>query len=316
MSDMQWTSDGKKMFEKLMSAVPDAMRDMIKPKLLELLAGKAAGKPVTGEIVTRMVKEDLPEPQKSAIMQTLGIKKPAGEKVKKKKTEHVSEEVPQTKAQGEWEGSSQSMFELMIQEVPEALRDVFRGKLMDVLRQKAKGGHYKEGHIVEIVNEIVPEPFKSNILKGFSTMGGGVDVKEVEGIIDGFPDGQESLISILHAIQNQLGYIPEEALKIVSQKKDIFLSTLYKLVTSYQAFRVELPKECMVTVCNGTGCHVKGSGVIIKRLEKELSESDSQITLEKVRCMGCCDLSPAIMVNGEVYGGPDAQVKISEVLEE
>ena len=315
MSDMQWTSDGKKMFEKLMSAVPDAMRDMIKPKLLELLAGKAAGKPVTGELVTRMVKEDLPEPQKSAIMQTLGIKKPAGEKVKKK-AKTAAQEVPQAKAQGEWEGSSQSMFELMIQEVPEALRDVFRGKLMDVLRQKAKGGHYKEGHIVEIVNEIVPEPFKSNILKGFSTMGGGVDVKAVEGIIDGFPGGQESLISILHAIQNQLGYIPEEALKIVSQKKDIFLSTLYKLVTSYQAFRVELPKEYMVTVCNGTGCHVKGSGAIIKRLEKELSESDSQITLEKVRCMGCCDLSPAIIVNGEVYGGPDAQAKISEVLEE
>ena len=60
MPDMQWKPDGTKMFEKLMSAVPDAMRDMIKPKLLELLAAKAAGKPVTGEVVTRMVQDDLP----------------------------------------------------------------------------------------------------------------------------------------------------------------------------------------------------------------------------------------------------------------
>ena len=168
MSDIKWMTDGTKMFEKLMNAVPEAMRDMIKPKLLELLSGKAAGKPVSGEIVTRVVQEDLPEPQRSAIMQAMGIKKAAGEKAKKKaKTAPVLEKAPQAAAQGAWEGSSESMFELMIHEVPEALRDVFRGKLMDVLGQKAKGGPYKEGHIVEIVNEIVPEPFKSNILNFF-----------------------------------------------------------------------------------------------------------------------------------------------------
>ena len=139
MSDIKWMPDGIKMFEKLMNAVPEAMRDMIKPKLLELLSGKAAGKPVTGEIVTRMVQEDLPEPQKSAIMQAMGIKKTDGGNVKKKeKTVPAPKKAPQAVAQGVWEGSSESMFELMIHEVPEALRDVFRGKLMDVLGQKAK----------------------------------------------------------------------------------------------------------------------------------------------------------------------------------
>ena len=316
MSDIKWMPDGTKMFEKLMNAVPEAMRDMIKPKLLELLSGKAAGKPVTGEIVTRMVQEDLPEPQKSAIMQAMGIKKTDGGNVKKKeKTVPAPKKAPQAVAQGVWEGSSESMFELMIHEVPEALRDVFRGKLMDVLGQKAKGGPYKEGHIVEIVNEIVPEPFKSNILKGFSTMGG-VDSKAVEKIIDAFPGGQESIISMLHAIQTQFGYIPEAALRMVSQKKGIFLSTLYRLVTSYRSFRTESPGEHTVNVCNGTGCHVNGGGSILKEIEKKMSEGDSQITLEKVRCLGCCDLSPAVMVDGEVYGGPDAQAKLSEILGE
>ena len=312
MSDIKWMPDGTKRFEKLMNAVPEAMRDMIKPKLLELLSAKAAGKPVTGEIVTRVVREDLPEPQKSGIMQAMGIKKAAGEKAKKKAK---TAPAPEKAAQGAWEGSSESMFELMIHEVPEALRDVFRVKLMDVLGQKAKGGPYKEGHIVEIVNDIVPEPFKSNILKGFSTMGG-VDSKAVEKIIDAFPGGQESVISMLHAIQNQFGYIPEAALRMVSQKKGIFLSTLYRLVTSYQSFRTESPGEHTVNVCNGTGCHVNGGGSILKEIEKKMSEGDSQITLEKVRCLGCCDLSPAVMVDGEVYGGPDAQAKVSEILGE
>ncbi len=78
MSDLKWAPDGTKMFEKLMNAVPEAMRDMVKPQLLQFLTAKAAGKPVTGEVVTRMVQEDLPEPQKSMILQALGIAKPAG----------------------------------------------------------------------------------------------------------------------------------------------------------------------------------------------------------------------------------------------
>ena len=145
---------------------------------------------------------------------------------------------------------------------------------------------------------------------------GGVDSKAVEKIIDAFPGGQESIMSMLHAIQTQFGYVPEAALRMISQKKGIFLSTLYRLVTSYQSFRTDSPRKHTVSVCNGTGCHVNGSGSILKEIEKKMSEGDSQITLEKVRCLGCCDLSPAVMVDGDVYGGPDAQAKVSEILGE
>ncbi len=315
MSDLKWAPDGKRMFEKLMNAVPEAMRDMVKPQLLQFLAAKASGKPVTNEIVTRMVQEDLPEPQKSVIMQALGIEKPSEKKPDKTEVPPSEGGTVKLSMEDKWEGNSQSMFDRMIQEVPEALRDIFRGKLMDILKQKAKGGAYKEAHITEIVNEIVPEPFKSNIIKAFSTIGG-VDVSAVEGIIDSIPGGQETLITVLHAIQSQYGYIPEEALQVVSQKKGVFMSTLYRLVSSYQAFRTEAPKKFLVSICEGTGCHVNGSGTLLKKLEEKSAGIDSQITLEKVRCLGCCDLSPAVKVNGEVYGGPDAQAKISEILGE
>jgi NADH-quinone oxidoreductase subunit E len=292
------------------------MRDMVKPQLLKLLAAKSSGKPVTAHVVTRMVQEDLPEPQKGMIMQALGIKKPAEKKIEKEKAPTpAAGDTAQLKGQEVWEGSSKSMFEQMIKEVPESLRDVFRGKLMDILRQKAKGGPYQESYVTEIVNEIVPEPFKSNIIKAFVTMGG-VDVDVVEGIVASFPGGQESLTAILHALKNKFGYIPEEALRVVSQKKGVFLSTLYRLVTSFQAFPTASPKKYTVSVCNGTGCHLKGSGSMLKKLEDTISANDVPITLEKVRCLGCCDLSPAVLVNGEVYGGPDAQAKISEMLGE
>ena len=237
--------------------------------------------------------------------------------IKKKtaKKEAAPAPVSQASAAGEWTGKSQAMFERMLQEVPEALRGIFRGKLTQVLAQKAKGGPFAEGHVVEIVNEMVPEPFKSNILKAFSTMGD-IDMNVVEEILKKYPGGQETLISILHAIQEQCGYIPQEALIMVSQKKGVFLSTLYRLVTSYKAFRTTPPKKHTVTVCNGTGCHVKGGNPVLRELEKKVSANGSQITLEKVRCLGCCDVSPAVMINGELYGGAQAQAKISEIIHE
>src|SRR4030042_1976893 len=195
------------------------------------------------------------------------------------------------KSQDVWAASSKSMFELMIQEVPESLRDVFQIKLMDILRQKAKGGPYQETYVTEIVNEIVPEPFKSNILKAFSTIGG-VDVSIVESIVASFPGGQESVSAILHALKNKFGYVPEEALRVVSQKKEIFMSTLYRLVTSFQAFPTTSPKKYTVSVCDGTGCHLKGSGSMLTKLEEKVSAEDVDITLEKGRCLACCDLSP------------------------
>jgi len=67
MADLTWTPDGEKIFKKLTDAVPEAMREAIKPKLLEMIAARAAGNPVTEDIVTEVVKEDLPEPQKKRI---------------------------------------------------------------------------------------------------------------------------------------------------------------------------------------------------------------------------------------------------------
>ena len=56
MADIKWLPDGQKMFDKLMAAVPEGMRDAIKPKLLEMLSGKAAGQPVNGDLVPTQLR--------------------------------------------------------------------------------------------------------------------------------------------------------------------------------------------------------------------------------------------------------------------
>jgi hypothetical protein len=156
-------------------------------------------------------------------------------------TENKTEEkTPEAAAGGgvSWEGASEEMFERMIQEVPESLHEVFRGKLMGVVAAKAQGGPATGDIVVEIVNEMVPEPFKSNILKAFATMGG-IDLSPVEAILENTPGGEEKMIGVLHAIQAEYGYVPEEALILISQNTEVPLNVLYRLVTSYQAFSLD-----------------------------------------------------------------------------
>ena len=305
MADIKWLPDGQKAFNKVMAAIPEAMRDAIKPKLLGMLAGKAAGQPVSEDLVKSWVKDDLPEPQRSALMAALGMQEAQGKK---------EEAAPAAAAAG-WEGNSETMFERMLQEVPEMMREVFRGKLMAIANEKAQGGPIKEEHILAIVKETVPDPFKTNILKAFATMGG-VDLTRVEEILESTPGGQETLIGILHEVQEEFKYVPREALVLISQKKDVPLSTLYRMVTSYSAFRLEKPKKHIITVCTSTGSHVNGGSALLKQLEAKIAQTGAEITLETARDLGCVNMAPAVMIDGEVCSGINAQAKLEAIFNE
>ena len=164
MADLKWSSNGQEMFDKIMAIVPEAMSDAVKPMLFGFIEKRAAGKPVTADIVSAMVQNDLPEPQRTGIMQALGMKKPADRQ--QQRLPAAPPTLSPRPFTPQWQGKSETMFEMMLLEVPEALsRGVFRGKLMEILRQKSKGGAVSETYVTEIVQGIVPEPFKSKILQ-------------------------------------------------------------------------------------------------------------------------------------------------------
>ncbi len=289
MADLTWTPDGEKIFKKLTDAVPEAMREAIKPKLLEMIAARAAGNPVTADIVTEMVKEDLPEPQKSALMAALGIEpetpEPEGPKIN-------------------WSGKSESMFEIMLGEVPEAMRGVFRGKLSAVIIEKCKGGPATEDHVTEVVNEIVPDPFKTNILKKFKEIGD-FDINIIDVIIERHGKSEESLMYILHDAQDEIGYLPIEALSAISNKCEIKLSAIYSIVTFYKAFKLEAPGKHHIKICKGTACHLHDKDKIGEKAANKANSSDT--TIEKTLCLGCCDCSPAFEIDGKIYQGDEAK---------
>ena len=304
MSDIQWLPDGQKTFDKVMAAVPEAMRDAIKPKLLQMLAGKAAGQPVSADLVKNWVKDDLPEPQRSGLMAALGMKPDGDQKPA----------APVGAAAG-WQGNAEVMFERMLQEVPDMMREVFRGKLMGIANQKAAGGPIAEEHVLAIVKEIVPDPFKTAILKAYATMGG-VDLSNIENLIETTAGGQETVIGLLHAVQAEFGYCPREAIVMISQRKGVPMATMYRLLTCYSAFRLQKPGKHIITVCTSTGAYVNGGGKLLKQIKDKIAKTGADITVETARDLGCANAAPAIMVDGEVFSGVQAQAKLEQIFSE
>ncbi len=130
----------------------------------------------------------------------------------------------------------------------------------------------------------------------------------VDEIISRYEGGRESLVPILQGISNEFNWLPPEMLKRVCEVKQIPLEHILRIATFYKAFSLKPRGRHIVTVCMGTACHVKGAPRILERLERELgvrtgeTTRDMQFTLEAVRCIGCCGLSPVATVGQDLYG--------------
>ncbi len=117
-----------------------------------------------------------------------------------------------------------------------------------------------------------------------------------------------NLIMMLHEIQNRLGYVPREACLLLAEETGVPLARIYEVLTFYHYFRLVAQGDHTITVCNGTACYLKGAGRILEELETRLGIKDGETTedrkfhLETVRCIGCCGLSPAILVDKKTIG--------------
>jgi NADH:ubiquinone oxidoreductase subunit E len=132
-------------------------------------------------------------------------------------------------------------------------------------------------------------------------------LEQIKNIIDA-TDGQAGApIRVLQKVQGLAGYLPPEILEAISREMRIPLSELYG-ITSFYSFFSMVPKcKYVIQVCLGTSCYVKGAERLIKTLKHDFNlESggitpDGKFSLETVRCLGCCGLSPVIAIRENVH---------------
>lgn len=125
-------------------------------------------------------------------------------------------------------------------------------------------------------------------------------------ILSSYNRTEDELIPILQKVQEEFGYLSENAMREVAKFTRVPESRVYAVATFYAQFRFTPIGKNHVMVCRGTACHVRGAPRILEAIEKQLgikegeTTPDMEYSLETVACIGACGLSPCIMINKKV----------------
>jgi NADH-quinone oxidoreductase subunit E len=127
-------------------------------------------------------------------------------------------------------------------------------------------------------------------------------------VVLAWKDKEGNLIMVLHRVQDRYGYVPREAALEVARQMNIPLARIYEVITFYHLFKLDPPGKHTISVCMGTACYLRGAPRVLDEFKKNLKVEEGQTTpdgeyhLQIVRCIGCCGLAPAIVIDGEVHG--------------
>lgn len=126
-------------------------------------------------------------------------------------------------------------------------------------------------------------------------------------ILAKYADVPGGMIEAFHAIQEKLSFLPEEAIIEAAKVFNKPVSQAYGVATFYSMFSVKPRCKNVVRICESAPCHVAGAAEVVAALEKELgikmgeSTADGLFTLEFTECVGQCQATPVITINGKPY---------------
>jgi NADH-quinone oxidoreductase E subunit len=134
------------------------------------------------------------------------------------------------------------------------------------------------------------------------------DLKQIDEILSRYQGQKWPLIPLLQEVQDEIGYIPPEAIEPIARGTGLFPVQVQGVITFYEQFHTTPRGKNIVRVCRGTACHVRGGRTILKIVKQNLdveegeTTPDMNFTLETVPCLGTCFLAPSMMVNKNYYG--------------
>ena len=151
-----------------------------------------------------------------------------------------------------------------------------------------------------------------------------LDLSLLDGVLEEYAPVKGSLITILQHTQDIYGYLPKEAIERIADRTGIATSEIMGVGTFYTQFRFQPVGKYLIMLCQGTACHVNSSELILQTIRDERGIEDGQTTadglfsLKCVACLGCCSLSPVMMINEDTYGSltPDKTKNILKELRE
>ncbi len=129
-----------------------------------------------------------------------------------------------------------------------------------------------------------------------------------------------ALLPLLHAIQDRLGFVPHEAVPPIATALNLSRAEVHGVITFYHHFRTKAPGRHIVELCQAESCQAMGCEALTTHVKTRLgvnfheTTADGAVQLEPVYCLGNCARSPAMMIDGQLYGRVTAQ-RFDQVLQ-
>lgn len=148
------------------------------------------------------------------------------------------------------------------------------------------------------------------------------DLSLLDGVLARYGGDSGNLITVLQKAQEIYGYLPIDVIYHIADRMDSTPAKVMGVATFYTQFRLKPVGKYLIMLCKGTACHVNGADGIEKAICEHLGIEDGGTTedglfsLKNVACLGCCSLSPVMMINDSTYGSltPQKAVAILEDL--
>lgn len=117
-----------------------------------------------------------------------------------------------------------------------------------------------------------------------------------------------SLVAILHAIQDEAGYVPPACVALLAKALNLSRAEVHGVLTYYHHFRTAPPARVTIQMCRAEACRSMGCEALAAHAEARTGcgfdargETTGAVALESVYCLGLCAQSPALMLNGELH---------------
>lgn len=150
---------------------------------------------------------------------------------------------------------------------------------------------------------------------------GTVEIARAAAIVEEHKGLEGPLLPILHGIQHEFGYVPQETLPVIAEALNMSRAEVHGVVTFYHDYRGEPAGRHVLKLCQAEACQSMGSDKVAADIKAALgigfheTSADGSVTLEPVYCLGLCACAPAAMLDGQVIGRVDAEA-IEEIVAE
>lgn len=141
----------------------------------------------------------------------------------------------------------------------------------------------------------------------------------VEEILHNHKGLEGSLLPILHAVQADFGYVPQEALPLIAKDLNISRAEAHGVMSFYHDFREKPAGRHVLKLCRAEACQAVGGDRVAAHTQRVLgldwheTSADGKVTLDPIFCLGLCACAPAAMIDGKLVGRVD-EARIDQII--